>query len=112
MSTVVNATNVSTITSQPSKSKNTNPGDTNTNSNKKSCCDTHYMRCPNTFTQLAFVNCCIGCEKPGLGSNEHNPGDNDCSDCALVCCPCALALDIICFIPMCFGFINIEIPKF
>lgn len=42
-------------------------------------------------------NCCIGCDKPGIGAADHNPYDNSCSDCALFCCPCAFIIDLITF---------------
>ena len=75
-----------------------------------SCCENHYPRIPNTHLMLAYVNCCIGCDKPGMRSMEHNPANNSCSDFACFCCPCALIADTICYIPMCFGFYNITYP--
>ena len=42
-----------------------------------------------------YVNCGEGCRKPGLGSPSHDPYNDRCSDCALICCPCAFGLDII-----------------
>ena len=78
------------------------------NQEKKSrkCCI-----CPYTHVQKTFDNCCIGCDKPGIGSPEHNPGDNSCSDCSLICCPCALVIDILCIIPMCFGLYTVKNPN-
>jgi hypothetical protein len=85
---------------------------TNDDSNKCcKCCKKHYPRCPYTHVEERFDSCCIGCDKPGIGSSEHNPGDNDCSnDCALLYCPCALILDIFCFPFMVFGYYNVEKP--
>ncbi len=41
-------------------------------------------------------SCCEGCDKPGLGSKDHDPSQNSCSDCALVCYPCAIIADLLC----------------
>lgn len=80
----------------------------------KSCCDINiYPRdkqpnakciityCPYFLTSNACDNCCAGCNKPGIGSSVHNPSDNECSDCALVCLPCTLVFDLLCYVPMC-----------
>ena len=75
------------------------------------CCKKYHPRCPYTHIALVTELCCIGCDKPGIGSNEHDPYDNDCSDCAIFCCPCALVADVLCCIPMCFGFYNVTKPK-
>lgn len=75
--------------------------------NKQKCYCTF---CPYTHTEKIYDLCCIGCDKPGLGSQEHDPGDNSCSDCALVCIPCALLLDIFCYIPMCFNKYTVKKP--
>ena len=40
-------------------------------------------------------NCCIGCDKPGIGAADHDPYANSCSDCALICFPCALLADLL-----------------
>ena len=48
---------------------------------------------PNT--QDTFTACAEGCNKPGLAHPAHNPYNNRCSDCALVCCPLAFIADII-----------------
>lgn len=74
----------------------------------KSSCSINCEPCVYTHMEKALDLCCIGCEKPGIGSNEHNPADNECSDNALMCCPCALVLDIICYIPMCFKCYNVN----
>ena len=76
----------------------------------KSCCETHYPRCPYTHVKQSWDYCCIGCDKPGPGSPEHNPSNNACSDCGLLCTPCALVIDILCFIPMVFGYYNVQEP--
>ena len=77
---------------------------------KQSCCSKHYMRCPYTHSELVCDYCCIGCDKPGPGSPDHNPGNNSCNDCGLICCPCSLVMDILCFIPMVFGYYNVQEP--
>ena len=66
---------------------------------------------PYTHIQQQFDYCMIGCDKPGVGSNEYNPSEKSCSDNALCCCPCGLVLDILCFIPMCFGCYNLKNPN-
>lgn len=66
--------------------------------------------CPYTHTEKIVDLCCIGCDKPGLGAQDHDPGDNSCSDCALVCVPCTLLLDIICYIPMCLNKYTVQKP--
>ena len=64
--------------------------------------------CPYTHTQRAFENCCIGCEKPGIGSINPDPSRNCCSDCALLCTPFTIIADILCYIPMCFHLYNVS----
>ena len=54
------------------------------------------------FVNSTWDDCCYGCDKPGIGAENHNPADNQCSDCALLCCPCAFICDIFCFVPRCF----------
>jgi hypothetical protein len=84
---------------------------TESNQKNRCCCETHYPRRPYTHTDYAFDMCCIGCDKPGIGSKHHNPADNNCcSDCALFCCPCYLVMDIVCCIPMVFGCWIVEEP--
>ena len=51
-----------------------------------------FCSCPETTNTHSL--CCEGCEKPGLGSPEHNPYDETSSDCALLCCPCAFLKDL------------------
>ena len=75
-----------------------------TDNTPKIWCPKHYIRCPYTHTQQVFDLCCIGCEKPGAGSSDHNPYDNSCTDLALCCIPCAFLADIICCFPMVFGY--------
>lgn len=77
--------------------------------------DDDYSRCckfmprvPYTFTARSFDYCCIGCDKPGPGSMEHDPYNNACSDFALCCCPCTLVLDIVCSVPLIFGCLSLE----
>ena len=65
-------------------------------------------RVPYTFTARSFDYCCIGCDKPGPGSMEHDPYNNACSDFALCCCPCTLVLDIVCSVPLIFGCLSLE----
>jgi len=74
------------------------------------CWKIHHPRLPNTYTEQAFAYCCIGCDKPGIGSMAHDPSNNSNSDCALCCIPCTIVVDVLCFIPMCMGYINVEIP--
>ena len=40
-------------------------------------------------------NCAKGCRKPGLGSPRHDPSNDKYSDCALLCSPCALVIDLL-----------------
>ena len=47
------------------------------------------------LTRQTFVDCSEGCDKPGVGSPNHDPYDQDCSDLAVCCCPCAFTIDII-----------------
>ena len=49
------------------------------------------------LTNNACDLCCEGCDKPGLGSADHDPSNNSCDDCALVCLPCTLIGDFLCF---------------
>ena len=84
---------------------------TTSKNNNNNCCNEHYPRCPYTHVQERFDSCCIGCDKPGIGSSQHNPGDNDCcNDFALLCCPCALVLDIFCFPFIVFGYCKVNSP--
>ena len=46
------------------------------------------------YTQETFDNCCIGLNKPGIAHPRNNPYNNSLSDCAIVCCPCALMIDL------------------
>ena len=82
-----------------------------TNNTKVGCCQEHYPRKPYFHVEQQFDYCCIGCDKPGVGSMEHNPGNNSCGDCALIFCPCALLMDIICCIPIVFGYWTVQNPN-
>ena len=79
----------------------------NTSNENTSKCQ-YYPRIPYTHAQQSMDYCCIGCDKPGIGSNQHDPSDNSCNDMCLCCCPCALILDILCFCPMMFGCYTVE----
>ena len=47
------------------------------------------------LTEETYINCCKGCNKPGLGHPQHDPSANECADCALMCCPCAFTIDLL-----------------
>ncbi len=47
------------------------------------------------LTAKTYNNCCIGCDKPGLGASNHNPSQNRISDCAFWCSPVAFVIDLI-----------------
>ena len=64
-----------------------------------------------THTQQSMDNCCIGCNKAGIGSKQHDPSQNSCKDCGLCCLPCALVLDILCCIPIIFGCYTVYKPE-
>ena len=74
------------------------------------CCEVHYPRCPYTHSEQACDYCCIGCDKEGIGSQNHNPYNNSNSDCALICIPCTLVADILCCPFMVFGCYNVTNP--
>ena len=78
---------------------------------KKSCMEDHYPRRPYTNSQLACYNCEEGCDKPGIGHPQHDPGKNKCGDCDLCCIPIYIPIDILCFIPRIFGFFSVENPN-
>ena len=65
-------------------------------------------KCPYTHMEKSIDLCCIGCDKPGIGSNMHDPSKNSCDDCSLVCFPCAIIADIILIIPMCLGYYELK----
>ena len=75
--------------------------------NEKKC----VPRIPYTHVQQSIDNCCIGCDKPGIGSNDHDPSQNSCKDFDLCCFPCSLVLDILCCIPMIFGCYIVKNPN-
>ena len=52
------------------------------------CCDTHYPRWPYWHVEQKFDFCCIGCDKPGPGSMDHDPGN--CATADIFCCPCMI----------------------
>ena len=81
-----------------------------TDTTKNKCCAKHKPRCPYTFTAQALDNCLFGCDRPGIPSTKNNPGDNTCSDCTLCCVPFTLIADILCCIPLIFGYINVDKP--
>ena len=64
--------------------------------------------CPNSHVEKSFDLCCIGCDKPGIGAVDHDPGNNSCNDCAILCCPCFLLMDIICWCPMVLKLYNVD----
>ena len=78
-----------------------------TPSNKCKC----QPQIPYTHVQQSMDICCIGCDRPGIGSKYHDPSKNSCNDMCLCCCPCALILDILCFCPMIFGCYTVENPN-
>lgn len=75
------------------------------------CCENHYPRCPYTHTEQAFDYCCIGCDKPGIGAQDHDPYNNSGSDCALLSLPCTLVADIVCCPFIMFGYYNVTNPN-
>ena len=75
------------------------------------CCQNHYPRMPYFHIQQNCDYCCIGCDKPGVGSMEHNPSNNSCNDFALCCCPCSLIADILCCPCMVFGYYTVTNPN-
>ena len=81
-----------------------------TDTTKNKCCTKHKPRYPYTFTAQALDNCLFGCDRPGIPSTQNNPGDNTCSDCALCCVPFTLVADILCCIPLIFGYIKVDKP--
>ena len=64
-----------------------------TNDTKVGCCQEHYPRKPYCHVQKKFDYCCIGCDKPGIGSMEHDPGNNSCDDCVYENCVCKMSCD-------------------
>ena len=67
----------------------------------KGCWDNHHPRCGPFFSVLAFDACCVACDKPGIGSKDFQGGN--CGDCPLLCLPCYIVIDTLCFIPIVFG---------
>ena len=63
-----------------------------------------YPRIPNTHIHYLCDTCYIACDK------AYDPAKPDNRDMALCLCPCALVLDILCCIPMTFGYYTITIP--
>jgi len=50
---------------------------------------------PFNLTRKACQSCGEGCDKPGLAHPQHNPYDNSCGDCAMICAPLTLVIDLI-----------------
>jgi hypothetical protein len=75
---------------------------------KKTCWEKHHPRVPYTHSQKTYDRC-------GIYSSTYNTSNETCCMCcseiALCCCPCALALDIVCCVPMIFGYYNVKFPK-
>lgn len=44
-----------------------------------------YPRIPYTHVQQSMDYCCIGCDKPGIGSNQHDPSQNSCKNSLVGC---------------------------
>ena len=61
--------------------------------------DSHSSMCALSFvfplTKAAYNNCCIGCDKPGLGASNHDPSQNSIQDCAFCCSPLTFVIDLI-----------------
>lgn len=61
--------------------------------------DTQPSNCAISFvfplTAKAYNNCCIGCDKPGLGASNHDPSQNSILDCAFFCSPVTVVIDLI-----------------
>ena len=77
-------------------------------SNDNSSCCKNINPCPYTYSEKVYDLCCIGCDKPGIGHSSHNPGDNSCEDCAIFCLPFTIVVDILCYVPLCLGYIKVE----
>ena len=71
--------------------------------------DSHPSKCAFNFvfplTTTAYNNCCIGCDKPGLGASNHDPSQNSIKDCAFCCSPLTAVIDLMTypFRLCCFG---------
>jgi hypothetical protein len=76
-----------------------------------SCWQKHHPRRPYTHSEQACDYCCIGCDKPGIGSNQHDPSNNSDKDCALICLPLCIVFDVLCFFPMVFGCYEVHNPN-
>ena len=63
-----------------------------------------YPRIPATHINYLCETCYIECDKPYDPANPNN------GYMALCLCPCALVLDIVCCIPMIFGYYTITVP--
>lgn len=77
---------------------------------KQSCCAKHYPRIPYTHCNKTYDVCCLK-----TINNDKSTFKDGCStyctEMALCCCPCALVLDIICCIPMIFGYCKVSYPN-
>ena len=75
---------------------------------KKTWCQEHKPRVPYTHTKKTYEMCCIY-------STHNKTTKNGCYQCyseiSICFCPCALALDIICCIPMIFGYYTVNTPR-
>jgi hypothetical protein len=63
-----------------------------------------YPRIPATHINYLCETCYIECNKP------YDPAHPKNGDMALCLCPCALLADIVCCIPMIFGYYTITVP--
>jgi len=66
------------------------------------CWDKHHPRFGPFYSCLAFEACCEACDKPGIGSKDFKGGNCD-EDCPLMCLPCYIVADTLCFCPITFG---------
>ena len=63
-----------------------------------------YPRIPNTHINYLCETCYIECGKP------YYPAKPNHGDMALCLFPCALVADIMCCVPMIFGYYNVILP--
>ena len=72
------------------------------NNSCSKCWDNHHPICGPFYSCLAFDACCMACDKPGIGSKDFQGGNCE-KDCPLICLPCYIVVDTLCFIPIIFG---------
>jgi hypothetical protein len=72
------------------------------------CWEKHHCRKGYFHTEQAFDECCIECDKPGIGSKDFQGGSGNCP---LLCLPCAIIADLFCCIPITFGYYTVEKPN-